>query len=101
LRASADIDFEILSGQCAGAKTCPLSQIEEGATVRVKQLSTTPEVTARLRELGVREEQKIKVLARQSNFICQVCNARLGLSHKLAEAILVQSLANLKNTPKK
>ena len=44
----------------------------------------------RLRELGFREEQKIKLVARKSNFICQVCNARFGISEELADSILVE-----------
>lgn len=48
---------------------------------------------ARLREMGLGEEQHIKVVARQSTFICQVCNARLGISKKLADAILVEAVA--------
>jgi len=45
-----------------------------------------------LRELGFCEEQKIRLLTRDSNLICQVCNARLAISEKLAENILVESL---------
>jgi Fe2+ transport system protein FeoA len=64
--------------------------------VRIKQLSAPPEVTHRLREMGFCEEQKIKLLSRQSNFICQVCNARLGISARLAEGILVEPLPRKK-----
>ena len=58
----------------------------------IKKLSTAPEVTERLRELGLCEEQEIKLLSRQSNLICQVCNARLGISEELAESIIVQAV---------
>ena len=71
---------------------CPLSRIQAGAVVCIKQLSTAPDVTDRLRELGFCEEQRIKLLARQSNFICQVCNARLAISGKLADSILVEEV---------
>ena len=47
----------------------------------------------RLREMGFCEEQQIKLLTRNSSFICQVCNARLGISEKLAEAIMVQAVS--------
>ena len=50
-------------------------------------------MTERLRELGFCEQQRIKLLTRDSNFICQVCNARLGISEELAESILVEMLA--------
>ena len=67
---------------CAGAPVCPLSRVRLGEVVCIKQLSTSPEVTDRLREMGLCEEQKIKLVSRQSNFICQVCNARLGISEQ-------------------
>jgi len=80
---------------CAGPPICPLSKVRAGAVVCIKQFSTSPEVTDRLRELGLCEEQKIKLVSRHSNFICQVCNARLGLSQRLAENILVEPLPGL------
>ncbi len=83
-----------MDGQCAGASLCPLSQVQPGAVVCIKQLSTSPDVTGRLRELGLGEEQKIKLLSRQANFICQVCNARLGISEQLAKNILVEPLSD-------
>ena len=82
----------VLEGRCAGPEVCPLSRIEEGTTVCIKQLSTNPDLTDRLRELGFCEERKIKLVARESSFICQVCNARLGISPELAEAIWVEAL---------
>ncbi len=83
-------------GQCPQPFLCPLSRVNTGAAVRIKQLSAPPEVTHRLRELGFCEEQKIKLLSRQSNLICQVCNARLGISARLAEKILVEPLSRKK-----
>jgi Fe2+ transport system protein FeoA len=84
-------EFEILEGRCAGAEVCPLSRVQAGAIVCIKRLATTPEITSRLRELGMCEEQQIKLLARQSNYICQVCNARLAISGKLADSIMVEA----------
>jgi Fe2+ transport system protein FeoA len=84
--------FYILEGKCAGSKVCPLSRVQAGSTVCIKHLSTAPELKKRLRELGLCEEQQIKVLARESTFICQVCNARFGISEKLADSILVEAL---------
>jgi Fe2+ transport system protein FeoA len=60
--------------------------------VCIRELTTAPEVTDRLREMGFCEDQKIKLVSRASNLICQVCNARLGISHKLADSILVEAL---------
>ena len=60
--------------------------------VRIKQLCATPDVQDRLRELGLGEEQIIKLLTSQANFICQVCNARLAISQQLAQLIMVEPL---------
>lgn len=83
--------FFILEGQCGAPEVCPLSRVRAGATVCIKELATSPDVSERLREMGICEEQKIKLLTRDSSYICQVCNARLGISRKLAEAILVEA----------
>jgi Fe2+ transport system protein FeoA len=82
----------ILDGECAGPLVCPLSSIKAGTVVCIKQLALAPELSSRLREMGFCEEQKIKLLSGDSTFICQVCNARLGISRELAETILVQAL---------
>jgi len=86
-------------GQRTESEICPLSRIQAGSVVCVKRLTTPPETTVRLRELGFCEDQQIKVLTRSSTFICQVCNARLGLSRELAEAILVQKVPGLVPAP--
>jgi Fe2+ transport system protein FeoA len=64
-----------------------------GAAVRIKRLEAPPEVSTRLREMGLREEQDITLVCRHTNLICLVCNARLGISARLAENILVEPLA--------
>ena len=69
-----------------------LNQVKAGVSVRIKHLSATPEINHRLRELGFCEEQRIKLLSQHTNIICQVCNARLGISSKLAETILVEQI---------
>ncbi len=84
--------YYILEGQCAGPRVCPLSRVQAGTTVCIKHLATTPELTDRLRELGLCEDRQIKVVACESTFICQVCNARFGISEKLADSILVETL---------
>jgi Fe2+ transport system protein FeoA len=78
---------------CAKPFTCPLSRVRAGMSVRIKELSAPPEVTQRLREIGFGEHQVIRLLLRQSNLICQVCNARLALSSQLAQMIIVEPLA--------
>jgi Fe2+ transport system protein FeoA len=71
---------------------CPLSMVKAGVAVRIKQLCAAPELQNRLRELGLGEDQIIKLLTSQTNFICQVCNARLAISQQLAQLILVEPL---------
>jgi Fe2+ transport system protein FeoA len=80
----------MLEGQCAEPGVCPLSRVATGTEVCIKQLAASPELRARLRELGMGEQRRIKLLSRQSNFICQVCNARFGLSEEVARSIWVE-----------
>lgn len=85
--------YEIVDGQCAGPAVCPLTRVKAGSVVCIKQLVATPDVTSRLREMGLGEEQQLRLLSSQSSVICQVCNARVALSQELAEAILVETVA--------
>ena len=71
---------------------CPLSKMRVGSDCRIKQLSASPEIAHRLREMGFCEEQRIKLLSQHHNVICQVCNVRLGISAKLADSIWVEPL---------
>jgi Fe2+ transport system protein FeoA len=82
----------VVDGECAGPQVCPLSRVKAGSVVCIKELSASPELRVRLREMGFCEQQRIKLLSRHSNIICQVCNARLGISKQLAETILVELL---------
>jgi len=76
-------------GRC---EVCPLNRVQAGVKVRIKQLCAKPEVQQRLRELGFCEDQVIRLLTSQTNFICQVCNARLAISEQIARIILVEPL---------
>lgn len=71
---------------------CPLSRVSPGTAVRIKQVSGSPEITNRLREMGFCEEQCIKLISRHHNFLCQVCHARIGISLQIADNILVEPL---------
>ncbi len=77
---------------CAKPELCPLNRLGAGTTGRVKRLASTPELNRRLREMGLFEDQRVKLLGRPSNIICQVCNARLAISDELAGEILVEPL---------
>ena len=72
--------------------TCPLNRIRAGTRVRIKSLSAPPGVSQRLREIGLGENQVIKLLVHQSNLICLVSNARIALSSQLAQMIQVEPL---------
>ncbi len=72
---------------------CPLNQMKAGVAVRIKELRADPSTARRLREIGICEDQLIKLLATQANVICLVCNARLALSTPLAEMIMVEPVA--------
>jgi Fe2+ transport system protein FeoA len=89
----SETDFKVVEGHCAGPSVCPLNRVAAGTTVCIKELVASPELRDRLRELGLGEEQRIKLLSSEANVICQVCNARLALSEKLAKAILVEPLS--------
>lgn len=83
---------ELRSGSETRCEICPLSRVRAGMAVRIKRLCTAPEVQLRLRELGFCEDHIIKLLISQTSFICQVCNARLAISEKLARVIMVEPL---------
>ncbi|HOX56273.1 MAG TPA: FeoA family protein [Candidatus Paceibacterota bacterium] len=84
--------FEFACRDEPRCEICPLSCVQSGVAVRIKKLCATPEIQNRLRELGLGEDQIIKLLTSQTNFICQVCNARLAISQQLAQLILVEPL---------
>ena len=91
MKKSAPVNV-VREGSCGQPANCPLSRVRAGTVVCIKQLSASAEVISRLREMGLGEEQQIKLLSRDGNLICQVCNARLGISAELAETILVAPL---------
>lgn len=81
---------------CEPEATCALSTVEVGITVCIKQLAVQPDVVNRLREMGMGEEQRIRLISRHPSLICQVCNARVALSQELAKAILVEPLRKVR-----
>jgi Fe2+ transport system protein FeoA len=70
-----------------------LNRVKAGVAVRVRQLTANPDVAHRLREIGLGEEQVVRLLNAGVNVICLVCNARLALSQELAAHILVEPVA--------
>ncbi len=72
-------------------ETCSLAQAVAGTCVRVRELRAPADVAVRLRELGFCEKQRIRLLSKHTNVICQVCNVRLGISKDLAGMIWVEA----------
>jgi Fe2+ transport system protein FeoA len=76
----------------ARCELCPLTRVQTGVAVRIRQLCASPEMQNRLRELGLCEDQVVRLVTNRTSFICQVCNSRLALSEQLAALILVEPL---------
>lgn len=89
MSAPADADLPLPS-LCRDPGHCSLAQAAAGACLRVRELRAPAEVAVRLRELGFCEQQRVRLLSKHTNVICQVCNVRLGLSKDLAGMILVE-----------
>lgn len=74
----------------ARCEVCPLSCMRIGVAARIKKLCASPDLQKRLREIGLGEDQVVRLITNQTNFICQVCNSRLALSQQLAQVIMVE-----------
>lgn len=90
---TGDACLRAVDGKCPHTEVCPLSHLGTGECARIRQLAAGGLTNDRLRELGIFEEQQIRIVSRQGNLICQVCNARLGLSAEVAKSILVEPVA--------
>jgi Fe2+ transport system protein FeoA len=65
--------------------------VQAGAVVCIKQLGASAEACERLREMGLYEEQTVKLLSRDSSVVCELCQSqRLNLSNEVAATILVE-----------
>lgn len=76
--------------QGGAPRWCPLNRARAGSAVRIKRLPESGEATTRLREIGLGEEQVVRLVSAQAMVICMVCNARLAIGAALAETILVE-----------
>lgn len=79
-----------LPSLCGEPSTCSLAQAATGASLTVRELKAPQDVAVRLRELGFCEQQRVRLLSKHTNVICQVCNVRLGISRDLANMIVVE-----------
>jgi Fe2+ transport system protein FeoA len=70
----------------------PLSEAPIGTRVRIRHLNTAPEVSRRLREVGLSEQAIVSCVHRgHGNIICAVQNTRIGIDHRLAGKIFVST----------
>ena len=83
-------ELDRVADPCEAHPLCPLNRARAGASVRIKRLPESPEMTTRLREIGLSEERVVKLVSSQAMVVCQVCNARLAIGAALAETILVE-----------
>jgi Fe2+ transport system protein FeoA len=90
MEVHSDSSFGGAPQGCLRPTRCPLSQVREGAYVRIKQLTGSEDTIHRLREMGLLEEQPMLLLSHNSTVICRVCNVRMGISPQLAAQILVE-----------
>ncbi|HTY58129.1 MAG TPA: FeoA family protein [Bacteroidota bacterium] len=61
-----------------------------GSRVRIRHLTSRPEISARLRELGFCENAIVRCVTKgYGNIICEVYNTRVGLDSGLARRIHV------------
>ena len=67
-----------------------LIDVPIGASVRIRHLTSRPEISARLRELGFCENAVVRCVTKgYGNIICEVYNTRVGLDSMLARGIHV------------
>jgi ferrous iron transport protein A len=75
----------------AEARLLSLTQAPAGCKLRLHSLQAAPVFCQRLREMGFCESAAIvKVSSGKAALICQICNARVALSHEVARHILVE-----------
>jgi len=69
-----------------------LSAIRPGSSARICKLEAQPEVCHRLREMGFTEDAVVRCVQSGAACVCQIRNARIGLSSQLARHIMVEPL---------
>lgn len=67
-----------------------LTELPNGASGRVCELSGKAEVCQRLREMGFCESAVIERVSGERTLLCQLCGTRIALSDRAAEHIVVE-----------
>lgn len=77
-----------LGGIVSSQASKKLSEVHAGAKVRIRKVASRPEVSARLRELGLCENNVIRCVSRGNDtMICEVYDTRIGMNMGLAHGI--------------
>ena len=67
-----------------------LLEVPAGSRVRIQQVKARPDVSRRLREIGLCEHALVScILKNHDSVICGISNTRIGLDHRLAGTIHV------------
>ncbi|MCA9400131.1 MAG: ferrous iron transport protein A [Candidatus Omnitrophica bacterium] len=75
--------------QCSGLRLC---DVNNGSSVRIKQLIGETSACQRLRELGICESACIRKVADNGSLICCIDDSKVIISEHLAKNILVEQL---------
>ena len=79
---------------CSSNET-PLTEIENGHSVRIQCLKGEAGACQRLREMGFCESAVVHKIADSGALICQVCDAKLVISKDLAQNIIVKDVCHM------
>jgi len=82
---------KILKDSCP--KRVPLSELPEGATGRVTELTGRSDFSQRLRELGFCESAVVQKIAGEHLMICELCGTRVALRGDTAKDIVVEVIS--------
>jgi Fe2+ transport system protein FeoA len=78
----------------SASQTRSLASIHEGHDVLITRIAGTGSNPLRLREMGLCEGRRVRVLRRVDPMICQIDECRVGLGQGLAEQIFVNPVDN-------
>jgi len=76
-----------------------LSQADAGQRVRIECLRGEEGVCQRLREMGFCESSVVEKVTQSGALICKVCDAKVVISKRLGESIIVKDICQCKDHP--
>jgi Fe2+ transport system protein FeoA len=69
----------------------PMSQARAGSNVVIDRFEGLADESLRIREMGLFEGQRVRVVHSSDPLICQIEYARVGLARRLAHRIFVRN----------